>query len=262
MAFLMLLRRMGRSDLTAHGFRATFKTWASERTSFQNEIVEASLAHTIGGKVEQAYQRGDVLAKRRRLMQQWATFCTTAPAVDAQKIVSVTRFLIYYRTAADRLIPETAVSAPACRRDLLAERHAEAHSYEECVQPTRRRRGAAIFPCLPDEIGVRLEIVRMTSSTRPELQNVLGPLPHNQYRSTPFVTAPHQHCPFANIRTTICEMPALGRRPAELRFSGGCRKAKAVPVLPEGTPASYCALCARIAARYLSSSSHVRSSSA
>ena len=55
MAFLMLLRRMGRGDLTAHGFRATFKTWASERTSFQNEIVEASLAHTIGGKVEQAY---------------------------------------------------------------------------------------------------------------------------------------------------------------------------------------------------------------
>jgi hypothetical protein len=51
MAFLMLLRRMGRGDLTAHGFRATFKTWASERTSFQNEIVEAALAHVIGDKV-------------------------------------------------------------------------------------------------------------------------------------------------------------------------------------------------------------------
>ena len=80
MAFLMLLRRMGRGDLTAHGFRATFKTWASERTSIQNEIVEASLAHVIGGKVEQAYRRGDMFEKRRRLMQQWATFCTTAPA--------------------------------------------------------------------------------------------------------------------------------------------------------------------------------------
>ena len=78
----MLMRRMGRGDLTAHGFRATFKTWASERTAFQNEIVEASLAHTIGGKVEQAYQRGDVLAKRRRLMQQWAVYCTAAPKVD------------------------------------------------------------------------------------------------------------------------------------------------------------------------------------
>ena len=87
MAFLMLLRRMGRGDLTAHGFRATFKTWASERTSFQNEIVEASLAHTIGGKVEQAYMRGDLFEKRRRLMQQWATFCTSAPTMDAQKVV-------------------------------------------------------------------------------------------------------------------------------------------------------------------------------
>jgi len=80
MVFLMLLRRMKRDDLTAHGFRATFKTWASERTSFQNEIVEAALAHVIGGKVEQAYRRGDMFEKRRRLMQQWATFCTTAPA--------------------------------------------------------------------------------------------------------------------------------------------------------------------------------------
>ena len=82
MAFLMLLRRMGRGDLTAHGFRATFKTWASERTSFQNEIVETVLAHVIGGKVEQAYRRGDLFEKRRRLMQQWATYCTLAPAGD------------------------------------------------------------------------------------------------------------------------------------------------------------------------------------
>ena len=87
MAFLMLLRRMGLDNLTVHGFRATFKTWASERTSVQNEIAEASLAHTIGGKVEQAYMRGDLFEKRRRLMQQWATFCTAAPAEGAQKIV-------------------------------------------------------------------------------------------------------------------------------------------------------------------------------
>jgi integrase len=80
MAFLMLLRRMERDDLTAHGFRATFKTWASERTGFNNEIVEAALAHAIGGKVEQAYRRGDLFDRRRPLMQQWATFCTTAPA--------------------------------------------------------------------------------------------------------------------------------------------------------------------------------------
>jgi integrase len=79
-AFLMLMRRMGRGDLTAHGFRATFKTWASERTTVQNEIVEASLAHVVGGKVEQAYMRGDLFERRRRLMAQWATFATAAPA--------------------------------------------------------------------------------------------------------------------------------------------------------------------------------------
>jgi integrase len=90
MAFLMLLRRMERDDLTAHGFRATFKTWASERTGFQNEIVEASLAHVVGGKVEQAYRRGDMFEKRRRLMQQWATFCT-APAQERHHNVTALR---------------------------------------------------------------------------------------------------------------------------------------------------------------------------
>jgi integrase len=90
MAFLMLLRRMDRSDLTAHGFRATFKTWATDRTGFQHEIVEASLAHVVGSKVEQAYQRSDHFEKRRRLMQQWATFCTTAP-VEHDKIVALQR---------------------------------------------------------------------------------------------------------------------------------------------------------------------------
>jgi integrase len=80
MAFLMLLRRMKRDDLTAHGFRATFKTWASDRTSVQNEIVEAALAHIVGSKVEQAYMRGDMFEKRRRLMDAWAEFCGKAAA--------------------------------------------------------------------------------------------------------------------------------------------------------------------------------------
>ena len=91
MAFLMLLRRMDRDDLTAHGFRATFKTWASDRTGFQNEIVEAALAHVVGCKVEQAYRRGDMFEKRRRLMQQWATFCTTSPAQERQSNVAPIR---------------------------------------------------------------------------------------------------------------------------------------------------------------------------
>jgi integrase len=91
MAFLMLLRRMGLNDLTVHGFRATFKTWASERTSFQNEIVEAALAHMVGNKVEQAYRRGDLFEKRRRLMQHWATFCTATPVQEQRTNVAPLR---------------------------------------------------------------------------------------------------------------------------------------------------------------------------
>src|SRR5262249_24183249 len=75
----------------AHGFRATFKTWASERTSFHDEIAEAALAHVIGDKVEQAYRRGDLFEKRRRLMQQWATFCTSAPMQKSQTNVTPLR---------------------------------------------------------------------------------------------------------------------------------------------------------------------------
>jgi integrase len=89
MAFLMLLRRMGRTDLTAHGFRATFKTWASERTSFQNEIVEAALAHVISDKVEQAYRRGDLFEKRRRLMDAWVKFCDQP--ISGEKIIPISR---------------------------------------------------------------------------------------------------------------------------------------------------------------------------
>jgi integrase len=78
MSMLMLLRRMGR-DVTAHGFRSTFKDWARESTSFPNEVSEAALAHVNGDKVEAAYARGDLFEKRRKLMDAWASFCT-APA--------------------------------------------------------------------------------------------------------------------------------------------------------------------------------------
>jgi integrase len=76
MAFLMLLRRMKRVDLTAHGFRSSFRDWASERTNFPNEVAEMALAHTVGDKVEAAYRRGDLFEKRRRLMTAWAEFCS------------------------------------------------------------------------------------------------------------------------------------------------------------------------------------------
>ena len=82
MVFLMLLRRMKLGYLTAHGFRATFKTWATERTSFPREVIEAALAHVAGDKMEAAYQRGDVFDKRRRLMAAWADFCVTEPMME------------------------------------------------------------------------------------------------------------------------------------------------------------------------------------
>lgn len=80
MALLMALRRMGRSDLTAHGFRSTFSDWTAERTSYPREVVEMALAHTIESKVEAAYRRGDLFDKRRRLMDEWARFCAAPPA--------------------------------------------------------------------------------------------------------------------------------------------------------------------------------------
>jgi integrase len=65
---------MKRTDLTVHGCRATFKTWAEERTSFDTKLIEVALAHRIGGKLEAAYMRGDLFEKRRRLMDAWAAF--------------------------------------------------------------------------------------------------------------------------------------------------------------------------------------------
>jgi integrase len=76
MALLMLLRRMKRDDLTAHGFRSTFRDWAAERTNFPSEVAEMALAHTVSGKVEQAYRRGDLFERRRRMMTAWSTFAT------------------------------------------------------------------------------------------------------------------------------------------------------------------------------------------
>ena len=80
MAMLMLLRRMKRDDLTAHGFRSTFRDWTEEATSTPHAVAEAALAHTIGNKVEAAYRRGDLFQKRAALMQEWSDYCAKAPA--------------------------------------------------------------------------------------------------------------------------------------------------------------------------------------
>mgnify|MGYP003641591607 CR=1 FL=1 len=74
MAMAMLLRRM-KVDVTVHGFRSTFRDWASETTSFSSETCEHALAHQIKDKAEAAYRRGDQLEKRRELMKEWAMYC-------------------------------------------------------------------------------------------------------------------------------------------------------------------------------------------
>jgi integrase len=63
-------------DVTVHGFRASFRTWCEEQTSFPRSVTEAALAHVNADKVEAAYQRSDLFARRRELMQAWADFCT------------------------------------------------------------------------------------------------------------------------------------------------------------------------------------------
>jgi len=80
MAMVEVLRRMGRGDITVHGFRSTFRDWAAERTNFPSEVVEMALAHAVGNKVEAAYRRGDLFEKRRRLMTEWATYCNMPKA--------------------------------------------------------------------------------------------------------------------------------------------------------------------------------------
>jgi integrase len=88
MAFLMLLRRMDLGDLTAHGFRSSFRDWVAERTNFPSEVAEMALAHTVSDKTVAAYNRSDLFDRRRRLMHQWATYCTTAPAQENQANVA------------------------------------------------------------------------------------------------------------------------------------------------------------------------------
>jgi integrase len=89
MAMTTVLRRMGRGDLTVHGFRSTFRDWAAERTGYPREVVEMALAHAIGDKVEAAYRRGDLFEKRRRLMAEWARYCGTSRGADQPKVVAL-----------------------------------------------------------------------------------------------------------------------------------------------------------------------------
>lgn len=77
MALLATLKRMNRPDLTAHGFRSTFRDWAAETTDYPGEVVEMALAHTVANKVEAAYRRGDLFEKRKGLMGDWWSFAAS-----------------------------------------------------------------------------------------------------------------------------------------------------------------------------------------
>lgn len=75
MAMLNFLKiNMGHKDLTVHGFRSTFRDWVAEATNYQGELAESCLAHVLTNKTEAAYQRGDLLERRRELMQAWADY--------------------------------------------------------------------------------------------------------------------------------------------------------------------------------------------
>jgi integrase len=74
-AMLALLERMGHADITVHGFRSSFRDYAGEVSNAPHEVCEAALAHTVRNAAEAAYRRGDMIAKRRALMDSWAKWC-------------------------------------------------------------------------------------------------------------------------------------------------------------------------------------------
>jgi integrase len=87
-AFLMLLRRTGRLEITGHGFRSAFRDWAGNETNFPRDVAETALAHAAGDSTEQAYRRSDALEKRRALMEAWAQWCEPKAAAN---VISITR---------------------------------------------------------------------------------------------------------------------------------------------------------------------------
>jgi integrase len=78
MAMAAVLKRMGRDDVTSHGFRSSFRDWAGETTGYPREVIEHALAHQLRDKAEAAYARGDLFTKRTLLMRDWTKFVTGA----------------------------------------------------------------------------------------------------------------------------------------------------------------------------------------
>ena len=89
-AMLDLLKRLRPGvEVTVHGFRSAFETWAAERTTFPAEVRDLALAHTVGDKVVEAYRRTDQLARRRQLAQLWADACMNGVSEDVDNVVAL-----------------------------------------------------------------------------------------------------------------------------------------------------------------------------
>jgi integrase len=98
MALLTLLKRMNAGEpkawidpssskpITAHGFRATFRTWAEEIATFPHAVIEQAMGHQVGGQVERAYRRTDVLEQRRKLMDAWVAYCEPKAASNVVRL--------------------------------------------------------------------------------------------------------------------------------------------------------------------------------
>jgi integrase len=85
LAMIALIQRR-KLGFTVHGFRSSFRTWAAERTPFPPDVIEMSLAHLVGGETERAYNRSQLVERRRPLMEAWATFVVGKEAKSAQVI--------------------------------------------------------------------------------------------------------------------------------------------------------------------------------
>jgi integrase len=87
-SMLKVLKLAGGGDATVHGFRSTFRDWASEHTNYPRDVAEMALAHSIGDRVEAAYRRGDLFERRKLMMEDWATFVRTIPSTKVVPISS------------------------------------------------------------------------------------------------------------------------------------------------------------------------------
>jgi integrase len=79
----------GRTDITTHGLRSTFRDWSAEQTAFPREVIEMAMGHVVGDETEEAYFRSDLFEKRRKLMDAWLDYCNAPPADASNKIMPI-----------------------------------------------------------------------------------------------------------------------------------------------------------------------------